>query len=103
MLRWHWPKTLEREMADSIGHTFKGMKLPVYTNDKMTPTMFEEDWGLAAIACGAKLCHKAARLLVAQDAFAGTNETNLQGIGMPLDGVQSVGHMTGPGSSGRPM
>lgn len=69
----------------------------------MTPTMFEEDWGLTAIACDDKLCHKAARLLVAEDAFIGTDASKLQGIGMPFDGVQSVGHMKGPGSSGRPM
>lgn len=86
----------------SRGHTFRG-KLPVYANDMMTPTMFEEDWGLTAIACDDEICHRVARLLVAADAFTGTESSKLTGVGMPYDGVQSVGHMKGPGSSGRPM
>lgn len=90
------------DMAISNGHTHRG-KHPIYTKDKMSPTMFEEDWGLTAITCDDNICHKVARLLVAADAFTGTADSKLQGIGMPFDGVQSVGHKKGPGSSGRPM
>ena len=86
----------------SRGHTFKG-KLPVYANGMMTPTLFEEDWGLTAIVCDDEVCHRVSRLLVTEDAFRGTSESKLTGIGMPFDGVRSVGYKKGPGSSGRPM
>lgn len=66
--------------------------------------MFEEDWGIQAIVCDEDgLCLRLARLLAAADAFLGTNVTNLEGFGMPYDGLQSVGHTKGPGDSGRPM
>lgn len=90
------------DTAISAGHTFRG-KLPVYTKDKMMPTMFEEDWGLTAITCDDELCLKASRLLVAADAFTGTPDSKELGIGMPFDGLHSIGHKKGPGSSGRPM
>ena len=66
--------------------------------------MFKEDWGVQAIVCDEDdLCHRLSRLVAASDAFLGTDITQLQGFGMPYDGLQSVGHSKGPGDSGRPM
>lgn len=86
----------------SYGHTKTG-KIPIYIPEMKTPVMFEEDWGLTAIVCdGDELCHKLARLLVAPDAFTGTDDSKVEGIGMPFDGVRSVGHKKGPSKNGRP-
>lgn len=83
---------------------YRKEKLPIYIDQMKSPVMMEEDWGLVPIVCGQDLCIKGTRLLVAKDAFVGVNNgTKLEGIGMPYDGLQSVGHMKGPSSSGRPM
>ena len=82
---------------------FFSEKLPMYIDGMKAPIMMKEDRVLIPIICGTDLCQKVSRLLVAEDAFNGTNVTQLEGIGMPYDGLQSVGHMKGPSSSGRPM
>ncbi len=82
-----------------------GTKLPIYIANMKSPIMMEQDWGLLPLICGEGLCQKGTRLLVAKDAFNKTtsNVTEFEGIGMPYDGLQSVGHMKGPSSNGRPM
>lgn len=87
----------------SDGHLSR-LKNPIYIKDSLLPIMFEEDWGIQAIVCDEDgLCHRLARLLASADAFLGTPATQLEGFGMPFDGLQSVGHTKGPGDSGRPM
>lgn len=89
------------DLGISNGHTFRE-EIPIYNDETKAPVMFEEDWELRPIICGDDLCHKLARLKVAATAFVGTNVTQLQGIGMPYDGLQSTGHMKGPTTNGRP-
>lgn len=77
--------------------------LPIYIDGMRSPILMKEDWSLNAIVCGQDLCNRVTRLFVAADAFNGTNVTQLEGIGMPYAGLQSIGHMKGPSASGRPM
>jgi hypothetical protein len=86
----------------SDGHSSRG-KVPVYVPISMAPIMFQEDWAVIAIVCDDDgLCHKATRMQVATDAFTGSDTSTLHGIGMPFDGLQSIGHKKGPGDNGRP-
>ena len=64
--------------------------------------MFQEDWTLRPIVCDDDLCHFLSRLKVASDAFTGTDDSKLEGKGLPFDGVQAIGHTDGPSISGRP-
>ena len=75
----------------------------MYINKMKSPIMFEQDGSLTPIVCDDDMCHWLARLFVAADAFNGTADSQLQGVGMPFSGLQSVGHMEGPSDSGRPM
>jgi hypothetical protein len=88
------------EVQISDGHTFAG-KVPVYIKELKAPVMLEEDYAIQAVVCDDELCHKLARLLMVP--FSGTNVTNLEGVGMPHDGLHAAGHMKGPTANGRPM
>ena len=66
------------------------------------PVMFKEDWAVRAMICDDDLCHIVSRLKPLEDAFVGTNVTNLAGVGMPLDGVKAIGKTHGPSNKGRP-
>jgi len=89
------------EYTLTYGHTFK-QDFPVFIEEMKAPVMFAEDWGLRPIVCDDDLCHVLARLKPSSDAFAGTNVTNLAGIGLPFNGLQAIGSMQGPSNKGRP-
>lgn len=50
--------------------------------------------------CGTDTCIVSARLTPAATTFHATNETD--GAGLPFDGLQPVGHVSGPSINGRP-
>eukprot|EP00574_Skeletonema_japonicum_P004359 CAMPEP_0201714314 /NCGR_PEP_ID=MMETSP0593-20130828/849_1 /ASSEMBLY_ACC=CAM_ASM_000672 /TAXON_ID=267983 /ORGANISM="Skeletonema japonicum, Strain CCMP2506" /LENGTH=947 /DNA_ID=CAMNT_0048203583 /DNA_START=104 /DNA_END=2947 /DNA_ORIENTATION=+ len=50
--------------------------------------------------CGTDSCIVSARLIPANTTFHATNETD--GAGLPFDGLQPVGHVSGPSINGRP-
>ena len=103
------PKGMTLDHSAFVLGTGKSWQIPhsVWVESAKLPVDFlnDKDFGYVvrrAKACGTEQCVEVARMRASDSAFARSDDSDAMGRGLPYDGLQPIGHTSGPSKAGRP-